>query len=60
MDPLRRDLEKEGAVENIIIDGAEDPPKSPSMYLRDDGEADDSGDGEADGFSDGEDDGPDD
>ena len=60
MDPLRRDLEKEGAVENIIFDGAGDPPESPSLYLRDkvssDGEADGSGDGEADGSSDGEDD----
>ena len=57
MDPLHRDLEKEGAVENIIFDGARDPPESPSLYLRDkvpsDGEADGSGDGEADGSGDG-------
>ena len=53
MNPLRRDLEKEGAIKNIIFDGAEDPPKSPSLYLRDDGESDGSGDGEDDGPSDG-------
>ena len=57
MDPLRRDLEKEGTVENIIFDGAGDPPESPSLFLRDDvsadREADGSGDGEDDGSGDG-------
>ena len=56
MDPLRRDLEKEDMVENIIFDGAGDPPESPSMYVNNsgyDGEADGAGDGEADGSGDG-------
>ena len=58
MDPLRRDLDKESEVENIIFDGTRDPPESPSLYLRgnvsSDGEADGSGDGEAGGSDDGE------
>ena len=70
MDPTRRDLEKEGFVENIIYEAAGDgEPYSPSMYLNngDEGEADGSGDngasdgepndsdeGEADGSGDGE------
>ena len=58
MDPLRRDLEKEGAIKNIIFDGAGDPPESPSLYLRgnvsSDGEADGSGYGEAGGSDNGE------
>ena len=61
MDPLRRDLDKESEVENIIFDGTGDPPNS--LYLRnndreadgsDSGEADGSGDGEAGGSGDGE------
>ena len=46
MDPTRRDLEKEGFVENIIYEAAGDgEPYSPSMYLNgDEGEADGSGD----------------
>ena len=65
MDPTRRDLEKEGYVEDIIYEAG-----SPSMYLNngEEGEADgsgdngagdgerenDSGDGEDNGFGDGE------
>ena len=68
MDPTRRDLEKEGYVENIIYEASDDG--CPSMYLNngDEGEADgsgdnsagdgepddDSGEGEADGSGEGE------
>ena len=50
MDPTRRDLEKEGLVENIIYEAdGDNEPYSLSMYLNngDEGEADGSGDGEA-------------
>ena len=54
MDPTRRDLEKEGYVENIIYEAGDDG--SPSMYLNtgEEGEADGSGDN---GASEGEDNG---
>ena len=68
MDPTRRDLEKEGYVENIIYEAGDDG--SPSMYLNNnkEGEAggsgdngagdgepnNDSGDGEDNGSGDGE------
>ena len=47
MDPTRRDLEKEGYVENIIYEAGDDG--SPSMYLNngEEGEADGSGDNSA-------------
>lgn len=54
MDPIRRDLAQEDIVENIIFDGAGDPPDSPSLYLNNSGEGDyvDRSDGEADGAGD--------
>ena len=62
MDPTRRDLEKEGEVENIIYEAGDDGEAySPSMYLNngEEGEADGSGDNgageeEADGSGDNE------
>ena len=64
--PMRRDLEQEEFLEDMINDGT--VPESPSTYLNPsgegvevngsgDGEADGSGDGEADGSGDGEADG---